>query len=65
MSAAEVVFVGDSVWDVEASKKLGIPCIGLTCGGTSAQELLEAGAHEIYVNPDGLADWAFGRGRAN
>ena len=49
-----VVFVGDSVWDVEASTKLGIPCIGLTCGGTSAAELIEAGAVATYDDPADL-----------
>jgi HAD superfamily hydrolase (TIGR01509 family) len=50
------VFVGDSVWDVKAAGKLGIPCIGLTCGGTSAAELLDAGAVETYENPAALLD---------
>ncbi|GAA2498599.1 HAD family hydrolase [Winogradskya humida] len=45
------VFVGDAVWDVKAAAKLGIPCIGLACGGTSAAELLEAGAVEAYADP--------------
>ncbi|MBG0568253.1 HAD family hydrolase [Actinoplanes aureus] len=48
------VFVGDAVWDVQASGKLGIPCIGLTCGGTSAAELREAGAVATYANPAAL-----------
>ncbi|MBP1134820.1 HAD superfamily hydrolase (TIGR01509 family) [Arthrobacter sp. PvP023] len=51
LQAADVVYVGDAVWDVYAAGKLGIPTIGLTCGGTSAAELLEAGAVEIYQNP--------------
>jgi HAD superfamily hydrolase (TIGR01509 family) len=48
------VFVGDSVWDVEASARLHIPCIGLTCGGTSADELLKAGAVATYDDPADL-----------
>ena len=48
---AAAVFVGDAVWDVQAASKLGIPCIGLTCGGTSAAELLEAGAVATYRDP--------------
>ena len=48
------VYVGDSVWDVQAAAKLGIPCIGLTCGGTSAAELTEAGAVETYEDPAAL-----------
>ena len=48
------VFVGDSVWDVQASTQLDIPCIGLTCGGTSGAELVEAGAVTTYENPAAL-----------
>jgi HAD superfamily hydrolase (TIGR01509 family) len=48
------VFVGDSVWDVQAAARLEIPCIGLTCGGTSAAELSEAGAIACYDDPAAL-----------
>jgi len=48
------VFVGDSVWDVKAAARLEIPCIGLTCGGTSAAELTDAGAIATYENPAAL-----------
>jgi HAD superfamily hydrolase (TIGR01509 family) len=54
------VFVGDSVWDVEACKKAGVACIGLLSGGIGRDELLGAGAAEVYDDPaalrDGLAD---------
>jgi HAD superfamily hydrolase (TIGR01509 family) len=52
----EVVFVGDSVWDVYASGALAIPCLGLTCGGISAAELLEAGAVKVYEHPRALLE---------
>jgi HAD superfamily hydrolase (TIGR01509 family) len=42
------VFVGDAVWDVQASAKAGLRCVGLESGGTSAAELLEAGAVRTY-----------------
>jgi HAD superfamily hydrolase (TIGR01509 family) len=42
------VFVGDAVWDVQASGKAGVRCVGLESGGTSAAELLEAGAVRTY-----------------
>ena len=48
------VFVGDAVWDVRAAGELGIPCIGLTCGGTGAAELREAGAVATYADPAAL-----------
>ena len=50
------VFVGDSVWDVEACKKVGLPCIAFLTGGTCREELLEAGAVEIYEGPAGLLE---------
>jgi len=65
LRAGDVVYVGDAVWDVYAAARLGIPTIGLTCGGTGAAELLEAGAVEIYENPrdllTNLRDSAIGR----
>jgi HAD superfamily hydrolase (TIGR01509 family) len=65
LQAGDVVYVGDAVWDVYAAGRLGIPTIGLTCGGTSAAELLEAGAVETYENPRdllaNLRDSAIGR----
>jgi HAD superfamily hydrolase (TIGR01509 family) len=50
------VAVGDTVWDVEAARKAGIPCIGLTCGGIGAAELTEAGADAIYDDPADLLE---------
>ena len=54
LTAERVVFVGDSVWDVAAAGKLHIPCIGLTCGGTSRAELAGAGAAAVYDDPAAL-----------
>lgn len=53
-SSADVIFVGDSVWDVEAAGKLKIPCIGLTSGGLAAEELRNAGALECFASPRDL-----------
>jgi HAD superfamily hydrolase (TIGR01509 family) len=44
----DAVFVGDAVWDVQASGKAGLKCVGLESGGTSAAELIEAGAVATY-----------------
>lgn len=56
LKPADVVFVGDSVWDVKAAAKLKIPCIGLTSGGLARAELREAGAVEVYESPRELRD---------
>ena len=45
------VFVGDTVWDVQACKKAGLACIALLTGGIGRDELREAGAAEIYEDP--------------
>ncbi|MGH3814555.1 MAG: HAD family hydrolase [Pseudonocardiaceae bacterium] len=50
------VFVGDTVWDVEACKKAGLACIALLTGGISCEELREAGAVEIYDGPAELLE---------
>ena len=42
------IFVGDSVWDVEASRRAGVPCIGLLSGGFGKAELEAAGAIAVY-----------------
>ncbi|WP_158373353.1 HAD family hydrolase [Cellulosimicrobium cellulans] len=45
--ADRAVFVGDSVWDVEAAVRAGVPCIGVLSGGTSEAELRDAGATAV------------------
>ena len=48
---AEAVFTGDTVWDVQACRKAGVPCIGLLSGGIGRDELTSAGAAEVYPGP--------------
>jgi HAD superfamily hydrolase (TIGR01509 family) len=50
----QAVFTGDTIWDVEACQKAGIPCIGLLSGGVSRDELTSAGAAEVYPGPGDL-----------
>jgi HAD superfamily hydrolase (TIGR01509 family) len=52
--AEQAVFVGDTVWDVQASGKAGVPCIGLLSGGISREELADAGAAQVYGGPADL-----------
>lgn len=53
---SRTVVIGDSTWDVEAAKAARIPCIGLTCGGISGNELTAAGALATYDTPQHLLD---------
>jgi len=54
VAADQSVFVGDAVWDADAASRLGIPFVGVSCGGTSAAELREHGAVEVYRDPADL-----------
>jgi HAD superfamily hydrolase (TIGR01549 family) len=52
----EAVMVGDSVWDVEAAKRAGIPTIGVLSGGFAASELQDAGAVRVFDSVGGLRE---------
>lgn len=41
------VMVGDSVWDVAAAKRAGLPTLAVLTGGFSGAELREAGALQV------------------
>lgn len=51
VSAEQAVFVGDAVWDGEAATRLGVPFIGLRCGGVADSELEKAGAQAVFDDP--------------
>lgn len=48
----EAVMLGDTPYDVEASKKAGVPCVALRCGGWEDDELSDAVA--IFDDPADL-----------
>jgi phosphoglycolate phosphatase-like HAD superfamily hydrolase len=52
----DVLVVGDSVWDMEAARRVGAPAVGVATGGTSAAELLEAGAELTFPDLPALLD---------
>jgi len=41
------VMVGDSVWDVKAARRAGLPTLAVLTGGFSEEELREAGAAQV------------------
>jgi phosphoglycolate phosphatase len=51
---AHVVMVGDRSYDVLGAKALGLPCIGVTFGYGSEEELRTAGAAAIAHDADDL-----------
>jgi HAD superfamily hydrolase (TIGR01509 family) len=44
------VFVGDTVWDVQAASRAGVPCLCVLSGGISRQELDAEGAAAVFDN---------------
>ncbi|MER6259130.1 HAD family hydrolase [Streptomyces sp900105245] len=52
--ASRAVFVGDTVWDMQAGSKAGVRCLGLLCGGIPRADLEEAGAEAVYADPADL-----------
>ena len=55
VGADRAVFVGDSVWDVRAAKRAGVPCIGVESGGIDRRLLEAEGAVSVFDNPGDLA----------
>ncbi|HEX6380405.1 MAG TPA: HAD family hydrolase [Acidimicrobiia bacterium] len=50
------VVVGDTVWDVKAAARAGLPCVAVTSGGISRGELEAAGAVAVYEDVGALLD---------
>ena len=54
--ADRAIFVGDTVWDVEAAARAGVPCLAVLTGGIGASELVAAGAAGVYGSVADLRD---------
>ncbi|MFC4607546.1 HAD family hydrolase [Streptomyces maoxianensis] len=52
--AGEAVFVGDTVWDMEAAAKAGVRAVALLSGGIARADLEAAGAAAVYRDPADL-----------
>ena len=50
----EAVMVGDSTWDCEAARRLGVETVALLTGGFSEQELRDAGAAAVFESLEAL-----------
>lgn len=51
LPAERAVFVGDTVWDMQAGSRAGVRCVGVLCGGIPRADLEESGADAIYDGP--------------
>lgn len=54
LPAKEAIAVGDTPYDAQAARRLGLPIIGLLCGGFPQEELRAAGCSAIYTDPADL-----------
>jgi HAD superfamily hydrolase (TIGR01509 family) len=54
LDGAPGIMIGDSTWDCEAAKAAGIPSIAVLTGGFSEEELLAAGASQVFHSIDEL-----------
>ncbi|MGY1915006.1 HAD family hydrolase [Blastococcus sp. SYSU DS0973] len=52
---APSVMIGDSVFDVEAARKAGMPALVVRSGGFGDEELRDAGALDVFDTPGDLA----------
>jgi HAD superfamily hydrolase (TIGR01509 family) len=43
--------IGDTPYDAQAAQRLGLPALGLLCGGHPADDLRAAGCCAVYDNP--------------
>ncbi|MFJ9113536.1 HAD family hydrolase [Streptomyces sp. NPDC102283] len=66
VSAERAVFVGDTVWDMEAAGRAGVTAVALLSGGIPRTDLERAGAEAVYEDVaellDRLDDSPFGPG---
>ncbi|MBP0457556.1 HAD family hydrolase [Streptomyces montanisoli] len=54
VGAGDAVFVGDSVWDMEAGTKAGVRAVGVLSGGVPRTALEAAGADAVYTSVEEL-----------
>ena len=56
MDISDVVYVGDSLSDLEASRSAGVAFVGVTSGLTNRKSFVRAGASRVVDNLDELLD---------
>lgn len=56
LGVTEAVYVGDSEVDVQTAKNAGLPCLAVTWGFRTKEQLLEAGAERFVSTPKEILD---------
>ena len=54
LPGAKAVYVGDSEVDLQTARNAGLPCLSVTWGFRSIQQLEEAGAQHLVHTPEEL-----------
>jgi HAD superfamily hydrolase (TIGR01509 family) len=52
----DAVMVGDTPWDIEAARKVGVETVCVITGGWSEQELRDAGAAAVFESVEELRE---------
>ncbi len=50
----QATLIGDTVWDVEAAARAGVPTLAVLTGGFSEAELRDAGAKDVFESVEHL-----------
>jgi HAD superfamily hydrolase (TIGR01549 family) len=50
----DATLIGDTVWDIEAAAKAGVPTLAVLTGGFSEAELRDAGAKDVFESVEHL-----------
>lgn len=61
LARGECVYVGDSEVDILTARQAGLPCLSVTWGFRSREELLAAGASVLLDSPGQLEAWILNR----
>ena len=56
LSPGSAIVLGDTPWDIEAARKVGLDCVCVESGGWSRRDLDAAGAVAVFHNPRELLD---------
>ena len=56
LSPELAIVVGDTAWDIEAAKRIGLRCVCVESGGWSPKDLLAAGAVAVFRTVKELLD---------
>jgi phosphoglycolate phosphatase len=55
--AEDAAFVGDSEVDIETARNAGIPCLSVSWGFRTREQLMAAGATQVFETPAALAEY--------